>query len=170
MWGLALRPDGPVNGVLDLFGLPAQPWFTSPHQVVLSMIILASWIGIGYWMMFLIAGLNDVPPVYYEAARLDGAGPIRQFFSVTIPMLRRPLLFVLVADTVSNFVLFAPVQILTDGGPNGKSDFLMFDIFHQSYELSNPYQASVELLFLLVLMIAIVAVQFRLLRTDDGEE
>jgi multiple sugar transport system permease protein len=120
--------------------------------------------------MFLIAGLNDVPPVYYEAARLDGAGPIRQFFSVTIPMLRRPLLFVLVADTVSNFVLFAPVQILTDGGPNGKSDFLMFDIFHQSYELSNPYQASVELLFLLVLMIAIVAVQFRLLRTDDGEE
>ncbi len=171
VWGIALRPDGPVNGFLELFGLPAQPWFTSPDQVIMSLIILASWIGIGYWMMFLIAGLNDIPPVYYEAARIDGAGALRTFFSVTLPMLRRPLLFVLVADTVANFVLFAPVQILTGGGPEGRSNFLMYDIFHRSYELSDPYQASAELVVLLVIMIAIVAVQFKLLGSDDtGEE
>jgi ABC-type sugar transport system permease subunit len=167
LWGIALRPDGPVNGVLELMGIPAQPWFTSPDQVILSLIILASWIGIGYWMMFLIAGLNDIPPVYYEAARIDGAGPLRTFFSVTLPMLRRPLLFVLVADTVSNFVLFAPVQILTGGGPEERSNFLMYDIFHRSYDLSDPYQASAELVVLLVIMIAIVAVQFRLLGSDE---
>jgi multiple sugar transport system permease protein len=170
VWGIALRPDGPVNGVLSLAGIPAQPWFTSPDQVVLAMIVLASWIGIGYWMMFLIAGINDIPPVYYEAARIDGAGPIRTFFSVTIPMLRRPLLFVLVAVTVANFVLFAPGQILTAGGPEKQSNFLMYDIFHKSYELSDPYEASAELVVLLVIMIAIVAVQFRLLRTPEGEE
>jgi len=170
VWGIALRPDGPVNGVLTLFGLPAQPWFTSPNQVVVAMIVLASWIGIGYWMMFLIAGLNDIPPVYFEAARIDGAGPLRTFFSVTLPMLRRPLLFVLVADTVANFVLFAPVQILTSGGPEKQSNFLMYDIFHKSYQLSDPYEASAELVVLLVIMIAIVAVQFRLLRTPEGEE
>lgn len=170
IWGIALRPDGPVNGLLELVGIGAQPWFTSPGQVITSLIVLASWIGIGYWMMFLIAGLNDIPPVYYEAARIDGAGAIRTFFSITLPMLRRPLLFVLVADTVSNFVLFAPVQILTGGGPEGQSNFLMYDIFHRSYELSDPYQASAELVVLLVLMIAIVAVQFRLLRSEDGEE
>lgn len=170
VWGIALRPDGPVNGVLELIGLPAQPWFTSPDQVIVAMIVLASWIGIGYWMMFLIAGINDIPSVYYEAARIDGAGPLRTFFSVTIPMLRRPLLFVLVADTVANFVLFAPVQILTGGGPEKQSNFLMYDIFHKSYELSDPYEASAELVVLLVIMIAIVAVQFRLLRTPEGEE
>lgn len=170
VWGIALRPDGPVNGLLGLVGVPAQPWFTSPDQVIFAMIVLASWIGIGYWMMFLIAGLNDIPPTLFEAARMDAAGPIRTFFSVTLPMLRRPLLFVLVADTVANFVLFAPVQILTRGGPEKQSNFLMYDIFHRSYELSDPYTASAQLVVLLVIMIAIVVVQFRLLRSGDGDE
>lgn len=169
VWGIALRPDGPINGVLELFGIPSQRWFTSPDQVILSLIVLASWIGIGYWMMFLIAGLNDIPPVYFEAARIDGAGSIRTFFYVTLPMLKRPLLFVLVADTVANFVLFAPIQILTKGGPQKQSNFLMYDIFHKSYELSDPYTASAELLVLLVIMIAIVVVQFRLLGSSEEE-
>lgn len=168
VWGIALRPQGPVNGFLSLFGIPAQPWFTNPDQVIMSLIILASWIGIGYWMMFLIAGLNDIPPVYYEAAKIDGASAMRTFFSVTLPMLRRPLLFVLVADTVANFVLFAPVQILTGGGPEGRSNFLMYDIFHRSYELSDPYQASAELIVLLVIVIVIVTAQFRLLGSEEG--
>lgn len=170
VWGIALRPDGPVNGVLQLIGLPAQPWFTSPEQVLWALIILASWVGVGYWMMFLIAGLNDIPSVYYEAARIDGAGPVRTFFAVTIPMLKRPLLFVLVADTVANFVLFAPVQILTRGGPEKHSNLLMFDIFNRSYQLSDPYTAAAELLVLLTIMIAIVAVQFRLLGTQEDSE
>jgi ABC-type sugar transport system permease subunit len=169
IWGIALRPDGPVNGVLTALGLPAQPFLTSPDQVVGSIILIVSWIGIGYWMMFLIAGLNDIPDVYYEAARIDGAGALRTFFSITLPLLRRPLLFVLVADTVSNFVLFAPVQILTKGGPQSRSNFLMYDIFDHSYNLSNPYTASAELLVLLVIMIVIVAVQFRLLGSGDDE-
>ncbi|MCU1441018.1 MAG: sugar transporter permease [Rhodoglobus sp.] len=170
VWGIALRPDGPVNGMLELLDIPRQPWFTSPDQVILALIVLASWIGIGYWMMFLIAGLNDIPTVYYEAARIDGAGALRTFFSVTLPMLRRPLLFVLVADTVANFVLFAPIQILTNGGPEKQSNLLMYDIFHTSYELSDPYTASAELVVLLLIMIAIVVVQFRLLGSSDGEE
>ncbi|MDQ1545178.1 MAG: multiple sugar transport system permease protein [Actinomycetota bacterium] len=169
VWGLALRPDGPVNGVLQALGLPAQPFLTSPNQVIGSLILIVSWIGVGYWMIFLIAGLNDIPTVYLEAARMDGAGALRTFFSITIPMLRRPLLFVLVADTVSNFVLFAPVQILTNGGPQGQSNFLMFDVYNQSYNLSNPYAGSAELVILLVIMIAIVTVQFRLLgRGEDN--
>jgi multiple sugar transport system permease protein len=167
VWGIALRPDGPVNGILAGIGVPAQPFLTGQGQVVGSLILIASWIGVGYWMVFLIAGLNDIPEVYREAALIDGAGPLRRFWSVTLPLLRRPLLFVLVADTVSNFVLFAPMQILTSGGPQGKSNFLMYDIFHNSFELSDPYTAAAELLILLALMIVIVAVQFRLLRDEE---
>jgi multiple sugar transport system permease protein len=170
LWGIALRPDGPVNGVLELLRIPAQPWFTSPGQVITALIVVSSWIGIGYWMMFLIAGLNDIPETYLEAARLDGAGPVRTFFSITLPLLRRPLLFVLVADTVSNFVLFAPVQIITGGGPEGRSNFMMYDIFHRGFELNDPYQASAELAVLLVVMIGIVAVEFKLLGTAEGPD
>ncbi|WP_446038011.1 carbohydrate ABC transporter permease [Streptomyces sp. SID1121] len=167
VWGIALRPDGPVNAALTSVGIHQQPFLTGQGQVLGSIVLIASWIGVGYWMIFLIAGLNDIPTVYYEAAAIDGAGPLRRFWSVTLPLLRRPLLFVLVADTVSNFVLFAPMQILTDGGPQGKSNFLMYDIFHNSFELSDPHTAAAELLVLLVLMIVIVAVQFRLLRSAE---
>jgi multiple sugar transport system permease protein len=169
VWGIALRPDGPVNAALGSVGVGQQPFLTGPHQVVGSLILIASWIGVGYWMIFLIAGLNDIPQVYYEAAEIDGAGPLRRFWSVTLPLLRRPLLFVLVADTVSNFVLFAPMQILTNGGPEQKSNFLMYDIFHNSFDLADPHTAAAELLVLLAMMIVIVAVQFRLLRSAEGE-
>lgn len=166
VWGIALRPDGPVNGLLSLLDLPAQPFLTDPSQVVGSMILLTSWIGIGYWMTFLIAGLEDIPKTYYEAAKIDGAGPIATFFYVTLPLLKRPLLFVLVADTVANFALFAPVQILTRGGPQRHSNFLMYDIFHKSFEMSDRYGAAAELVVLLVLVMGIVAIQFRLLGKD----
>ncbi|SBT40541.1 carbohydrate ABC transporter permease [Micromonospora auratinigra] len=163
VWGIALRPDGPVNGVLGLFGIGPQPFFTSAGQVLWSLILLASWIGVGYWMMFLIAGIQDIPPVYYEAARIDGAGPVRTFFAVTLPLLRRPLLFVLVADTVANFVLFAPIQVLTNGGPQDSSNLLMYDVFRHAYQLSDPHTAAAELIVLLTIMLAVVALQFRLL-------
>jgi ABC-type sugar transport system permease subunit len=167
VWGFALRPDGPVNGLLEAVGIPAQPFLLSPGQSMASIILIASWIGVGYWMIFLVAGLHDIPEVYYEAARIDGAGPVRTFFSITLPLLKRPLLLVLVADTVANFVLFAPIQILTGGGPQKSTSFLMYDVFHRTYVLTDPYLASAELVVLLVIMIAIVALQFRLLRSKD---
>ena len=105
-----------------MLGIPPQPFLTSPQQALLSIMILLSWIGVGYWMMFLIAGINDIPATYYEAAAIDGASAWRQLWSITLPLLRRPLAFVLVADTVSNFLVFAPVQILTKGGPNGSTN------------------------------------------------
>ncbi|HEY6762663.1 MAG TPA: sugar ABC transporter permease [Baekduia sp.] len=168
LWGIALRPDGLVNGALGSLGIGPQPFLGSSGQVLPSIVLLASWIGVGYWMMFLIAGLQDIPPEYGEAADLDGAGPVRKFFDVTLPLLRRPLLFVLVADTVANFVLFAPIQVLTKGGPEGSSNLLMYDVYHNAFDLSDPHTAAAELVLLLILMLAIVSVQFRLLRSDEG--
>ncbi|KEP72278.1 ABC transporter permease, partial [Microbacterium sp. SUBG005] len=73
IWSVIYRPDGLANGCLAVLGIPAQPFLTSPYQALASIIVLLSWIGVGYWMMFLIAGINDVPASYYEAASLDGA-------------------------------------------------------------------------------------------------
>ncbi len=117
MWGVALRPDGLVNSVLVALGLEPQRFLTSSDQALASIILIVSWIGIGYWMTFIIAGLQDIPRSLYEAVRIDGANRWQQFRFVTLPQLRRPLTFVLVANTVANFLVFAPVQILTAGGP-----------------------------------------------------
>ncbi|WP_427891068.1 carbohydrate ABC transporter permease [Kribbella sp. GL6] len=167
IWSVIYRPDGLGNGVLERLGLPAQPFLTSPSQVLPSLIVLLSWIGVGYWMLFLIAGIQEVPVEVREAALLDGAGPWRRMISVILPLVRRPLAFVLVADTVSNLLVFAPVQILTKGGPNGNSNLLMYDVYNRAYALGDIHVAQAEVVILVALTLAIVAGQFRLLRGDQ---
>ena len=167
IWSVIYRPDGLANGVLERLGLPAQPFLTSPSQVLPSLIVLLSWIGVGYWMLFLIAGIQEVPEDVREAALLDGAGPWRRMISVVLPLVRRPLAFVLVADTVSNLLVFAPVQILTKGGPNGNSNLLMYDVYSRAYAIGDIHVAQAEVVILVALTLAIVAGQFRLLRGDQ---
>ncbi|GLU90956.1 sugar ABC transporter permease [Agromyces sp. NBRC 114283] len=167
IWSVIYRPDGLANAFLDLLGLPAQPFLTSPQQALASIMVLLSWIGVGYWMMFLIAGINDIPRSYYEAASLDGASAWRQLWTITFPLVRRPLAFVLVADTVSNLLVFAPVQILTKGGPEGSTNLLMYDIFTRAYTLGDLNTAQAEVVILVLITLVIVALQFRLLRSED---
>ncbi|WP_377494712.1 carbohydrate ABC transporter permease [Microlunatus sp. GCM10028923] len=167
-WGVALRNDGPVNGLLGVFGIGPQPFFTSPAQALPSIVLVASWVGIGYWMLFLIGGLNDINREVYEAASIDGAGAWRTFWSITLPLMKRPLLFVLVADTVANFVLFVPVQMLTNGGPQESTTLLMFDAYRRTYTYSQPNLGATSTLVLTLIMLLIVAIQFRLLRERDA--
>ena len=150
-----------------MLGLPAQPFLTSSAQALPSIIVLLSWIGVGYWMLFLIAGINDIPAEVNEAALLDGAGWWRRLLNVTFPLVRRPLAFVLVAATVSNLLVFAPVQILTKGGPNGSTNLMMYDIYTRAYALGDIHTAQAEVILLVAVTLVIVAAQFRLLRGDD---
>ncbi|MHC6222801.1 carbohydrate ABC transporter permease [Arthrobacter sp. MMS24-S77] len=168
VWSVIYRPDGFGNSFLSLLGVPAQPFLTSPQQSLASIMVLLSWIGVGYWMLFLIAGINDVPTELYEAASIDGASAWRKLWSVTLPLVRRPLAFVLVADTVSNFLIFAPVQILTKGGPSGSTNLLMYDIYTRAYTLGDLSKAQAEVIILVLVTLVIVALQFRLLRSSDA--
>ncbi len=167
-WGAALNPEGPVNGIITALGGSPQPFFTSPNQALACIIVIASWIGIGYWMLFLIAGLQAIPEELYDAAKVDRAGPVRTFFSITLPMLRRPLLFVLVADTVANFVLFVPVQLLTQGGPQSSTTLLMFDAWRTTYGYGSRNLGAAEVVILTAIMLVFVLLQFRLLR-EEGD-
>ena len=164
VWGTAMRGDGLLNAVLARLHLPAQPFLASTAQALPSIVMIASWIGVGYWMMFLIAGLRDVPGDVLEAAAIDGAGPVRCFFTVTLPLLVRPLAFVVVANTVANFLQFVPAAILTQGGPQDSTRFVMFEIYSQAYVQGDTALASAEIVVVLAVLLAIVGVQFRLLR------
>lgn len=168
IWNVIFRPDdGLANSMLHVLGIPQQPFLTSPDQALASIIVLLSWIGVGYWMLFLIAGINDIPSEVFEAAQIDGASPLRQFFRITLPLLRRPLAFVLVADTISNFLVFAPVQMLTKGGPEGSTNLLMYDIYTRAFTLGDLPRAQAEVVILVLVTLAVVAVQFRMLRSED---
>ncbi|MER6523665.1 sugar ABC transporter permease [Streptomyces sp. NPDC001508] len=163
MWGVALKPTGVVNKTLEAIGLPAQGFYTSAAQALPTIALITAWGGVGYWMVFLIAGLLDIPREVLDAARVDGATPWREFRSVVLPLLRRPLLFVLVANTVWVFQIYAPIQVLTNGGPSDATSTLMFDTVRTATVYSNQQQAMAQMVVLLVLLGTTVAVQFALL-------
>jgi multiple sugar transport system permease protein len=166
IWSTALQPDGLVNGLLEAVGLPAQPFLTSANQAAFSIGIMVTWGALGYWMIFIIAGLKDIPGSLYEAAALDGAGWWRRLFAITLPLLKRPMAFVLIACTVGSFLLFAPVQILTKGGPNGSTNLIMYDIYNRAYLLGDMGVGQAEVVVLMLILSVIVLIQFRLLKED----
>ncbi|MFJ3713655.1 sugar ABC transporter permease [Streptomyces sp. NBC_01387] len=169
IWGILYRPEGPVNAILGTMGIGPQPFLTSSQQALFALIVVMSWVGVGYWMMFLIAGLQDIPQECYDAAAVDGASSWQRFVHVTLPLLRRPLAFVLVADTVSNFLVFAPVQLLTGGGPEGSTNLMMYDVFRRAYSVGDINYAQAEVVVLVAITLAVVAVQFRMMQ-GKGEE
>lgn len=169
VWGVAYRPDGLLNALLGAIGIAPQPFLTAPNPAFVSIIVVVSWIGVGYWMTMLITGLQDIPKSLYEAVRIDGANAWQRFRYVTLPQLRRPLTFVLVADTVANFLIFAPVQILTKGGPQGATNLIMNDIYTRAFEQGDRGSAAAATVVLVLMVLLIVSVQFRLMNERSGE-
>jgi len=167
IWGVAYRPDGPLNAMLTSIGLEPMRFLTSPDQALFAIIMIVSWVGVGYWMTFLLAGLQDIPKSLYEAVEIDGANAFQRFRYVTLPQLRRPLTFVLVANTVANFLVFAPVQILTKGGPQGSTDLIMFQIYDRAFTMGDTPSAYAATVVLVSIVLVVVILQFRMMERSE---
>ena len=115
----------------------------------------------------MIAGIENIPRDLYEAADIDGAGRGSTFVKITLPMLKNTLLFVVVSDTISNFLLFVPAYMLTGGGPQGSTDFLMYQIYQNAYTYSNINVASAMVMLLLVILLAVIGVESLLMRGKE---
>ena len=167
IWGVILNPNaGLLNSMLAAVGLPPQPFLTSPTQALWCIILIATWKGVSYWMIFLLAGIKGIPESLYEAARIDGANAWQRFIRITVPLLRRVLLFVVVADTISNFLLFVPPYLLTQGGPQLSTNLLMFEAFKTAFIYVDMHRAMALVSILLLVLFAVIAVQFRFLRAQ----
>ncbi|MEQ8296715.1 MAG: sugar ABC transporter permease [Nitratireductor sp.] len=170
LFGLFLDGNlGPLNGFLEWIGIGAQPFHRSQEQALATLIGIATWKGAGYWMLFLLAGLYSIPASVHEAARIDGASAWQRFRYVTLPMMRKPMAFVLVADTAINFLFFAPVYILTSGGPSGSTSVLMFQAYRSAFTFSDIGRSLAISTILLAILVVIVVLEFRLLRAPEEE-
>ena len=174
IWGLMLDPNqGLVNGMLAIFGIPAQPFLTSEQQAIWSVILIATWKGVAFWMLFLLAGLEDIPKSLYEAVRIDGANWLGRMRYVTMPLLKRTLLFVLVADTAANFVLleYYPkgVFILTQGGPRQTTNVLMYEAYRSGFIFQDFGRSMAIVTILMAITLAVIAVQVLVLGDRKGK-
>jgi multiple sugar transport system permease protein len=163
IWRIMLSQDGLVNGVLGIAGVPAQPWLTARSLALYSIIAIATWKGISYWMIFIIGGLQNISPEIYDAAKVDGVKPWQQLFYITIPLLRPTLLFVLVADVSINFLLFAPIFMLTQGGPADSTNVLMYEAYKSGFVFGDMGRAMAIIVVVVAILLVVVGLQFRLL-------
>ena len=170
IWSILLDPTlGPVNGILRWAGFQSQPFFRSEHQALETLMLVATWKGAGYWMIFLLSGLLAIPKEIDDSALIDGATGIRKFISITLPLMKRPLAFVLVADTAANFLLFAPVYIITNGGPNGATQLLMFEAYQAAFAFINHGRSMAISTIILIVVLVIAMFELRLFK-PAGEE
>jgi multiple sugar transport system permease protein len=163
LWRIMLDPNsGLLNSLLNLFGIPSQPFLINEGQALWSIVAIATWKGVSFWMIFLWAGLQNIPRELLEAATIDGADRFRRFLRITLPLLSRPLLFVLVTDTAVNFLLFVPMFLLTRGGPSYSTNVLMYEAYKSGFIYGDMGRSLALIVILLILVMATVMIQFRL--------
>jgi multiple sugar transport system permease protein len=169
VWGLMLNTDsGLINGALYVLGIPKQPFLTSPSHALWSIILLASWKGVPLWSIFFLAGLQGIPDAVIEAAKIDGASRLQIFRFVTLPLLRSVMVFVLVADTVANFLLFTPILLLTQGGPQLSTNLIMYETYRRGFVYGDLGRSAAMLSVMLMFVLSIIAIEFGLLRRRDA--
>ncbi|MCI8416056.1 MAG: sugar ABC transporter permease [Lachnospiraceae bacterium] len=164
IWSLMFNYNsGVLNSLLMKLGFSAQGFLNDSKQALFCIIIIATWKGCGYWMMFILAGLKNIDGEIYEAARIDGAGFFHTVFKITLPLLKKVLLFVCVANTSSNVLLFAPMQLITNGGPKNSTDVLMYEAYKSAFKYADRSRSAAIVSVLLAMIILVATLQFFLL-------
>lgn len=158
---IVLAPSGPMNDLLGLFGIKGPAWLLEEFWVKPALVLLSVW-GAGSATVLLLAAMKGIPRELYEAAEVDGAGPVRQFWSITFPQLTPIIFFNLVMGLIAAFQIFSQVYVITSptrGGPNNASTTMVLLLFDQAFSFYHMGYASAIswLLFLVILGFTIVA-------------
>lgn len=173
IWQWVLRSDGLVNTVFDALGLISEPipFLTDSTMLLFSAMLVTVWKGLGYYMVFYLAALGNVPASLHEAAALDGAGPLRRFFSITIPQVKPMMLLVGTLSAISALRVFTEIYVLggESGGPGGGARTLPFLIRQVGLGFAGEtgYACAISLLlFLLTLVFSLLG--HRLSKGEEG--
>jgi multiple sugar transport system permease protein len=156
LWRFLYRPTGgTLNAALAFFGIPEQPFLTSPDQALWSITTMVIWANVGGAAVILLAGMNDVPESLYEAARLDGAGFWQLFFRITLPMIRPVLIYQIVVSVIGTVQMFEPFFLMS--GPGFSTRTLSLYTYQLGFQTLNlGYGAAVSLIIFILLLFATV--------------
>jgi ABC-type sugar transport system permease subunit len=166
VWGLMVDPNaGLLNGILNQLGLPELSFLTSPNQSLWTIIMIISWKGVPYWALFFLAALQGIPKVTLEAGIIDGASGRQLLTMIIIPILRPIILFVLIADTIINFTLFVPIQLLTQGGPQLSTNVVMYETYRRGFIYGDLGTSAVMLTAMFLVILVIIGLQYQFLRS-----
>lgn len=161
---MVLAPSGPLNDLLGVLGISGPDWLLDPTWVKPALVVLSAW-GAGGATVLLLSAMNSIPKEFYEAAEIDGAGPIRQFWSITFPQITPIIFFNLIMGLIGAFQIFSQVYILTSGGPDNASMTMVPLLFREAFSFYHFGYASAIAWLLFVVIIGFTALAFRTSRS-----
>jgi multiple sugar transport system permease protein len=160
VWQRVLHPDfGILNMALGWFGIPSQPWLLDPDLAKPAFIFMSFWM-IGRQMVIFIAGLGNIPQSLLEAAQIDGAGKLRSILRITIPLMTPLIFYNMVIAIINSFQTFVPSLIMTDGGPQNSTLFVVLNIYRNGFQFFNMGYASALAWEFFIIIIGFTIVQF----------
>jgi multiple sugar transport system permease protein len=161
LWLWILDPDiGLINNMLRFVGLPGPRWLRSPAWSKPAIALMSIW-GFGNTMVIYLAALQDVPTELMEAASIDGAGALRKFWSITIPMISPTILFNLVMSIIGSFQVFSAAFVMTKGGPINSTLFYVLYLYREGFQNLFMGYASAMAWFLFIVLLVLTALVFR---------
>jgi multiple sugar transport system permease protein len=161
LWRTIFGSDGLVNQVLGFFGVEGRGWISEPGTALSTLVVLNVWT-FGAPMVIFLAGLRQIPTMYYEAAEVDGAGPLRRFRSITLPLLTPIIFFNLVLQIIHAFQAFTQAFVVSNGtgGPSDSTMFFTVYVYQRAFGNFDMGYASAMAWLLLVIIAAFTAVNF----------
>lgn len=155
---------GLINYFLSFFGIEGPQWLTDSRFVLLSVIIVGIWSTLGYNMIILLSGLQEIPKTYYEAADIDGVGPISKFFVITIPLVSPTLFFVVVLSLISALQVFDHIYMMIDktNAAIEHAQSLTYLFYKYAFMMNSKGYASAIVMLLFVIILIVTVIQLRL--------
>jgi multiple sugar transport system permease protein len=168
-WFVLADPWGALNRLLALIGIPGPSWLNDPSTAMVSVVMVFIWMHLGQNMLLFSAGLASIDEALHEAARLDGASEGRLFWSITLPLLRPTVLFVVITSLITAISYFALILVLTEGGPVNATNVSALYIYGMAFTDLRLGRASAAAYVLLVVIFVVSLVQLRAFRRGGIE-
>lgn len=166
VWKVAFDESfGPVNQTLAAMHLPTVDWLTSETWARPTLALLFLWKTTGFVMIILLAGIQEISGDVYEAGSIDGASTVRQFIHLTLPLMRRPLVFALIIQSLAVIQMFAEPYVVTEGGPYGATTTAGYYLY-QHIQISDLGTGAANSILLVIVMLALSMTATRLMRED----
>jgi multiple sugar transport system permease protein len=165
VWRWIYNPTfGPISALFQSLGLIPLRWLSDIHLAMWSIVIISVWQGIGYNMIIMLAGLQNIPRDYYDAARVDGASRWMQLLHITLPLLTPTLFFTIITSFISGLQLFDMVVILTDGGPLNSTRTVVFHVYQEGIKGFRAGNSTAAAWILFVVIMVVTLAQLRIQR------
>jgi ABC-type sugar transport system permease subunit len=157
---------GVLNNVLNSMGISSVPWIVDARWAMPSIAVMATWKNVGIYIVLFLVGLQTIPSDLYEAASIDGATRMRQFFHITLPMLNPTMMVIVVLSTIGGFSLFIEPYVLTGGGPMQSTLSAVLYIYNQAFYFGHMgYAATLGFVFALIIF-AVVVLQRKVIEME----